>query len=33
MRRVLIATTNKDKFDAVNKIFKKTIFPDNEFII
>ena len=33
MRRVLIATTNKDKFDSVNKIFKRTIFPDNEFII
>ena len=33
MKRVLIATTNKDKFDAVSKIFKKTIFPETDFLI
>ena len=33
MKKVLIATTNKDKFDAVSKIFKKTIFPSDEYSI
>ncbi len=33
MQKVLIATTNKDKFDAVSKIFKKTIFPEDEYLI
>ena len=33
MKKVLIATTNKDKFDAVSKIFKRTIFPETDFLI
>ena len=33
MKKVLIATTNNDKFDAVSKIFKETIFQDDCFII
>jgi len=33
MDKVLIATTNIDKYDAVSKIFKKTIFPSNKYII
>lgn len=33
MKKVLIATTNKDKYKAVSKIFKATIFPDNEYQI
>ena len=33
MKKVLIATTNKDKYNAVSKIFKKTIFPVNEYEI
>ena len=33
MKKVLIATTNKDKYDAVSKIFKKTIFPITEYEI
>lgn len=33
MKKVLIATTNKDKYNAVSKIFKKTIFDEKEYII
>ncbi len=33
MKRVLIATTNNDKFDAVNKIFRRTIFPEDRYVI
>ena len=33
MKKVLIATTNKDKFSVVSKIFKSTIFPEDEFEI
>ena len=33
MKKVLIATTNKDKYNAVSKIFKKTIFNEKEYII
>lgn len=33
MKKVLIATTNKDKYDAVSKVFKETIFPVNEYEI
>ena len=33
MKKVLIATTNKDKYSAVSKIFKSTIFPEEEYII
>ena len=31
MKKVLIATTNKDKYKVVSKIFKNTIFPENEY--
>ena len=33
MKKVLIATTNRDKFNVVSTIFKNTIFPENEFEI
>lgn len=33
MKKVLIATTNVDKFKAVSKVFENTIFPKDEFII
>ena len=33
MKKVLIATTNNDKYDAVSKIFKKTIFKEDKYII
>ncbi|MBR4230685.1 MAG: hypothetical protein IKR74_00830 [Bacilli bacterium] len=33
MKKVLIATTNKDKFTIVSTIFKNTIFPENEYEI
>jgi len=33
MKKVLIATTNNDKYSAVSKIFKKTIFPITEYEI
>ena len=33
MKKVLIATTNKDKYSAVSKIFKATIFPENEYFL
>ena len=33
MKKVLIATTNVDKFKAVSKVFDNTIFPKGEFII
>ena len=33
MKKVLIATTNNDKYNAVSKIFKKTIFNEKEFSI
>ena len=33
MKKVLIATTNNDKYDTVAKIFKNTIFPEEEYII
>ena len=33
MKKVLIATTNKDKFDAVSKIFSRTLFPKEEYVI
>ena len=31
MKKVLIATTNTDKYNAVSKIFNKTIFPNNKY--
>jgi hypothetical protein len=31
MKQVLIATTNKDKFRAVSRVFKSTIFPSDEY--
>lgn len=31
VKKVLIATTNNDKYDAVSKIFGKTIFPPTEY--
>ena len=31
MKKVLIATTNKDKFRAVSRVFIATIFPSNEY--
>ena len=33
MKKVLIATTNKDKYDTVCKIFRETIFPIDIYII
>lgn len=33
MKRVLIATTNKDKYSIVSKIFKATIFPEDNYKI
>ena len=33
MKEVLIATTNKDKYDAVSTIFKNTIFKENKYEI
>ena len=33
MKKVLIATTNIDKFKAVSKVFENTIFPKDEYII
>ena len=33
MKKVLIATTNIDKFKAVSKVFENTIFPKEEYII
>ena len=33
MKKVLIATTNNDKYNTVARIFKKTIFPENDYII
>ena len=33
MEKVLIATTNKDKYSVVSKIFKKTIFPEDDYEI
>lgn len=33
MKKVLIATTNIDKYNAVSKIFKSTIFPEKDYII
>ena len=33
MKKVLIATTNKDKYSAVSKIFKATIFKKEEYSI
>lgn len=33
MKKVLIATTNIDKFKAVSKVFENTIFPKDKFII
>ena len=33
MKRVLIATTNNDKYDAVSKLFRRTIFPEKLFTI
>ena len=33
MQRVLIATTNRDKFKVVTRIFKNTIFPESEYEI
>lgn len=33
MKKVLIATTNKDKYSAVSKLFKNSIFKENEYII
>ena len=33
MKKVLIATTNIDKFKAVSKVFENTIFPKDKYII
>ena len=33
MKKVLTATTNKDKFSVVSKIFEKSIFPKNVYEI
>ena len=33
MKRVLISTTNNDKYDAVSKVFKNSIFPEDKYII
>ncbi len=33
MKKVLIATTNDDKYDAVSKIFENTIFPSGKYSI
>ena len=33
MKSVLIATTNKDKYKTVSRIFQRTIFPEDKFII
>lgn len=33
MKKVLIATMNNDKYNAVSKILKKTIFPNCEYVI
>ena len=33
MKKVLIATTNKDKFSVVSKILEKTIFPKDKYEI
>ena len=33
MKRVLIATTNFDKFNIVSRVFENTIFAKDEFII
>ena len=33
MKRILIATTNKDKYDAVSKLFRNTIFPSDLYEI
>ena len=33
MKKVLIATTNKDKFEAVSNIFKRTIFKEDKYEI
>ena len=33
MIKVLIATTNKDKYRIVSRIFRKTIFPEKEYDI
>ena len=33
MKKVLIATTNKDKYTIVSELFKRTIFNDNEYEI
>ena len=33
MKKVLIATTNKDKYQAVTNIFKKTLFNEKEYEI
>ena len=33
MKKVLIATTNVDKFKAVSKVFENTIFTKDKFII
>lgn len=33
MKRVLLATTNVDKYNAVSLVFKNTIFPEDKYII
>ena len=33
MKKVLIATTNNDKYSAVSRVFKHTIFPEDNYII
>lgn len=33
MKKVLIATTNNDKFEIVSELFKRTIFSENEYEI
>ena len=33
MKKVLIATTNKDKYIIVSRLFKETIFPEDEYEI
>ena len=33
MKKVLISTTNKDKFKIVSRLFRETIFPEDEYEI
>ena len=33
MKRVLIATTNNDKYETVKQIFENTIFPTDKYVL